>query len=379
LIGEIEMKILYITTISNTVNAFLIPHIKMLIDEGHQVDVAFNVEKEVEFEIKKMGCKIYEVPFERNPFNKNNIIAYKLLKQIIEDERYDLVHTHTPVASTITRLVCRNFENIAVYYTAHGFHFFKGAPLKNWLIYYPIEKILSRYTDFLITMNNEDHDISIKKKFKAKKIAKVNGVGVSFTKFSAQTDSIKYKLRKEYSYRDEDFILIYVGELSYRKHQDLLINSVAVARKYIPELKLILVGEGSLRSSYESLIKKLGVENHVELLGFRKDVPELMLLSDVAVSASRHEGLPVNVMEAMSTGLPLVVSDCRGNTDLVKDGFNGYVVGTDDVKMMSDRIIDLYQNDEKKQEFKKNNIELVNKYSLDSVLEEMRQIYSEIR
>ena len=372
------MKILYVTTISNTVNAFLIPHIKMLIDEGHQVDVAFNIEKDVQFDIKKMGCKIHEVPFKRNPLNKSNIRAYKLMKKIIKNERYDLVHTHTPVASTITRLVCRKIDNIKVYYTAHGFHFFKGAPLKNWLIYYPIEKILSRYTDVLITMNDEDYDVSINKDFKARKIVKVNGVGVSFDRFFAQNNDIKNNLRKKYSYSENDFILIYVGELSYRKHQDLLINTVNLTRKCIPELKLLLVGEGASKSSYENLINKLGIESHVELLGYRKDIPELMQLSDISVSASRHEGLPVNVMEAMSTGLPLVVSACRGNIDLVKDNINGYIVGIDDMEMMHKRILDLYQNTDKREKFNKNNCEFVKKYSLGSVLEEMRHIYSEV-
>lgn len=376
-IGELEMKILYVTTISDTVNTFLVPHIKMLVETGHQVDLAFNIQKDVDIEIVKMNCKIHIVPFQRNPLSKRNIMAYRLLKKIIKYERYNLVHTHTPVASTITRLVCKNFKDLLVFYTVHGFHFFKGAPLKNWLFYYPIEKVLSRYTDVLITMNDEDFETSIKKNFKAKKILKVNGVGVDFDKFSVQTDDNKCKLREKYSYSKKSFILIYVGELSYRKHQDLLINSIAVVREYIPEIRLLLVGDGPLKNSYKHLIKKLEVEEHVEILGYRKDIPELMLLSDVSVSSSRHEGLPVNVMEAMSTGLPLIVSNCRGNIDLVKDDINGFVVGTDDVNMMSKKIVDIYQKNEKRTEFKENNLRTIKKYSLFFVLKEMSQIYLE--
>lgn len=370
------MKILYVTTISNTVNAFLIPHIKMLIEEGHKVDVAFNIEQKVNSEIIEMGCKIHEVPFQRSPFKKDNIAAFKTFKKIITDENYDVVHTHTPVASTISRLACGKMNNIKILYTAHGFHFFKGAPIKNWLIYYPIEKILSKYTDVLITMNEEDYNIATNKKFKAKRIEKINGVGVSFEKFTAQTDDIKTNIRRKYSFANDEFILIYVGELSHRKHQDLLINAVAKTVKYIPNIKLLLVGDGNFRDSYINLTKELRVENNVKLLGYRKDIPELMLLSDVSVSSSRQEGLPVNVMEGMATGLPLVVSNCRGNRDLVKDGVNGYIVDIDDVEEMSNRIIDIYNDVNTRKIFREKNLNLINQYSLEFVLEEMRDLYN---
>ena len=134
------MKILYVTTVSSTVNTFLIPHIKMLIEQGHQVDVAFNIDHEIKPDIQEMGCKVHVIPIQRSPLRKENYRAYKILKKAIINEKYEIVHTHTPVASAIVRLVCKNFNNVKVFYTAHGFHFFKGAPVKNWLIYYPIEK-----------------------------------------------------------------------------------------------------------------------------------------------------------------------------------------------------------------------------------------------
>lgn len=372
------MKILYLSTISNTINAFLIPHIKMLINEGHKVDVAFNVEQEVNREIINMGCKIHKIQFQRTPFNIENIKAYKQLKKIIVDEKYDVIHTHTPVASTISRLVCRDLKSVKVFYTAHGFHFFEGAPIKNWLLFYPIEKILAKYTDVLITMNEEDYKAVTTRKFKAKKIVKVNGVGIDLEKFTPQTEEIKYSMRKEYGYSDKDFILIYVAELSHRKNQDLLINAVAKTINRVPNIKLLLVGDGSLRTQYSNLIKSLGIENNVELLGYRKDVPNLMLLSDVLVSSSRQEGLPVNVMEGMATGLPLIVTNCRGNCDLVIDDLNGYIVEMDNVNMMSKRIEDIYKDERKRDMFSKNSLKLIKQYSLDSVLDNMRKVYKEL-
>jgi hypothetical protein len=203
------MKILYVTTISNTVNAFLVPHIKMLIGMGHKVDVAFNVEQKVKPEIKEIGCVVHEVPFTRTPFSKDNIKAYRILKRIIITEKYGIVHTHTPIASAITRLACRNMRNVKVFYTAHGFHFYKGAPLINWLIYYPVERWLARYTDVLITINQEDYERA-KNKFKARKVEFVLGVGVDVEKYSDFKINRALK-RKEIGVPEESFVLLSVG------------------------------------------------------------------------------------------------------------------------------------------------------------------------
>lgn len=367
------MKILYVTTISNTVNAFLTPHIKMLIEEGHEVHCAFNIVQEVNEELNNLGCKIHNIEFQRSPLRKENIKAYKKLKKLIQQEKYDLVHTHTPVASACVRLACKNFNNIKVIYTAHGFHFYKGAPIQNWLIYYPIEKWLSKYTDCLITINNEDYKIA-KEKFKAKHVEMVNGVGIDTTKFTPQTLDKKIQLRKEYGYSEKDFILIFVGELNHNKHQDLLINVVFKLKSKIPNFKLLLVGRGDMFEKYTQLVSDLGLEKNVYFLGYRNDVPNLMLISDIAVSSSRREGLPVNVMEAMATGLPLIVTNCRGNRDLVIDNKNGYVV-YDDVETFADKVELLYFSREKREQFAQASLSLIKKFSLNNILEDLKNLY----
>ena len=172
------MKILYITTISNTMNAFLVPHIKALVESGHKVDVAFNIVGAVSQELIDLGCTVHEISFQRSPFSSENLNAYKDLKRIIKEYDYELVHTHTPIASFLTRMVCRNNSNIKVVYTAHGLHFFKGAPLKNWLVYYPAELFASRYTDTIITINQEDYKRG-KKSFKSKNVEYIHGVGLN--------------------------------------------------------------------------------------------------------------------------------------------------------------------------------------------------------
>src|SRR5699024_8835548 len=178
------MKILYITTISNTVNAFLIPHIEMLIKEGHSVDIACQITKEIDPRLIELGCKVFNIPFKRKPLSMKNYKDFKEIKKILNNGDYDLIHTHTPVASTVSRLVAKSFPDIRVFYTAHGFHFFKGAPLKNWMIFYPIEKFLSKFTDTLITINQEDYEIA-KKKFYKNKVFYIPELGIDFKKYKS--------------------------------------------------------------------------------------------------------------------------------------------------------------------------------------------------
>ncbi|WP_353095824.1 glycosyltransferase family 4 protein [Tissierella praeacuta] len=369
------MKILYVATVSGTINAFLIPHIKMILDAGHTVDVACSITSPISYKIYDYGCNVHEINFCRSPLSRKNIQAYKDLKKLIINGQYDLVHTHTPVASTCVRIGCRKMKNVKIVYTAHGFHFYKGSLLKNWLIYYPIEKWLSRYTDCLITINEEDYNIAIQKNFKANEIKKVHGVGVDLNKLEFQNTEEKLKIRKEYGYLEEDFILFYAAELNYNKHQDLLINSISILREKIPNIKLLLAGSGIMESQYKAQAEKLAIHNNIEFLGHRKDVPKLLKLSDIVVASSRREGLPVNVMEAMVTGLPLVVTNVRGHRDLVKDGENGYIIELDDVEDFANSIEKLYRDDKLRIEFGKRGIKLVQKYSLENVLKEMQGIY----
>lgn len=371
------MKILFVTTISDTVNAFLIPHIKWLIDHGNEVGVAFNTIQEVNPELVSLGCKVHPINFQRNPLKKENLAAYKEIKRTMIDEGYSLVHVHTPVASFLTRLACRNIDNVQVLYTAHGFHFFKGAPKKNWALYYTLEKVVARWTDGIITMNEEDYHSAKRLKLRTTNaIYKIHGIGLDLNKFRPQTVETKVQLRREYGYGTEEYILIYVGELSYRKNQDLLIESVSRIKEDIPQIKLLLVGDGERMNEYKEMVSRLGVEKNVELLGYRTDVHQLMTISDVAISTSRQEGLPVNVMEAMATGLPLIVTDCRGNRDLVDSGENGFVVGVNDVNACANSIVNLYHSIELRNEFAGKNREYIQKYSLNQVLNEMKEIYA---
>jgi len=371
------MKILYVTTLSNTVNSFLVPHIKLLIEEGHLVDVACKIEEDISEKISGYGCNIHDIPFSRSPLSKGNLTASRALKKLLANGQYDIVHTHTPNASMVVRFVCRKFKDIQVIYTAHGFHFFKGAPIKNWLLYYPIEKWLSKHTDYLITINEEDHTTS-KRKLKALQNIWIKGVGVNLSVFSPPTIEEKQNLRERLGYKAEDFILIFVAELNYNKNQKLLIEVVSLLKDEIPNLKLLLVDTGVLENDYKELANTLEVENEVDFLGYRNDVADLMKIADISCSSSLREGLPVNIMEAMATGLPLVVSNCRGNRDLATDGINGYVVDVNDSQLFANKILKLYKNNELREEFSKKSTEKVLEYSENQVMKELKKFYKMI-
>lgn len=369
------MKILYITTISNTVNAFLIPHIRMLIEQGHKVDVAFNITRPVSSELLELGCEIHEVPFSRSPLKKDNINAYTLIKKIVLEEKYNLVHTHTPVASAITRLACRNLKKVKIIYTAHGFHFFKGAPLKNWLIYYPIEKWLSKYTDTLITINKEDYERA-KNKFKAKRVDYVPGVGLDIDKFTNVVVDREDK-RKEIGVPEDAFVLLSVGELNKNKNHETIIK--AIAKLHNSNIHYLICGQGPLEDYFKKMIEKLKLQNQVHLLGFRSDIDEICKTADVFAFPSKREGLGLAALEAMASGLPLITSNVHGIVDYSKNGETGFSCKPNDVDAYSKSIEVLINDENMRKTMGVFNSERVKEFDINKIKLAMQDIYSTIK
>lgn len=364
-------KILFVARLDEHIRHFHLPYLKWFKDNGYQIDIASDGREDIPYIDNH-----YVISMERSPLKIENYRSYKELKKLIEKNEYDIVHCHMPISGLLARFASRKQrkKGLKVLYTAHGFHFFKGAPLLNWLVYFPAEKLASLYTDCIITINNEDF-LAAKNKLNVKRSELVNGVGVNIDKFNVISTKKKNNLRTKLGYKEEDYILIYVAELSHRKHQDLLIETVNEIKNEIPNVKLLLVGQGVKQDTYQQMINELGLQNNVNLLGYRNDVDKLMNIADIAVSSSRQEGLPVNVMEAMACGLPVVATNCRGNRDLVVNGKTGYIVNDNTVEEMAEYILDLYHNSSKRQMMGKNARELVQKYSLESVLNEMINIY----
>lgn len=348
-------KVLMMASVVSMIESFNQENLNILQSEGAEVHVMANfndqdikkkrMNEEFKMKLERRHIKVYDLPIQRNPLAPINVAVYNRVKNIIKSEQYSLIHCHTPVGGLLGRLASREAQKTgtALIYTAHGFHFYKGAPKKNWLVYYTIEKALSSMTDCLITINPEDYNIALSKHFKTKDIEMINGVGIDLSKFNPTNEMKRSHLRKQFGYSNSEVLLIYVGELSKRKNQYQAIRMMRDVVDAAPQAKLLLVGDGSNYDEYAEMINKYSLADHVFLLGYREDIPQLMSMADIAVSTSRQEGLPVNIMEAMATGLPLVVTDCRGNRDLVQNGVNGYIVGIDNDREMSNKLLRLIE------------------------------------
>lgn len=365
------MKALVVTTIINTVEAFLMPHINLLNDEGYIVDIATNIcGKEIK-DLDSLCNTITNIDFSRNPLSKSNIKAYEDIKSLIKKNNYDLIYVHTPIASAITRLACRDISNTKIIYFAHGFHFFKGAPLKNWIIFYPIEKYLSRYTDVLVTINNEDY-IRASKKLKANKTVMINGVGIDLDSIESVIVNNDNK-RKELGLKKEDIVLLSVGELNANKNHIEVIKAIDMMKNK-NNIKYLICGKGNKKDYLISFIKNHNLENNVKLLGYRNDIIELCKISDIFVFPSKREGLPVSVMEAMACGLPVICSDIRGNKDLI-DKEGGLKVKKNNYEYYLDSINKLVENKSLRNRYGSYNLIKANEYNLDTVLEDVKNIF----
>lgn len=343
-------KVLFTATVDSHILHFHIPYLKMFKDMGYETHVATNSDEAIPYCDKK-----YKISFERSPFKLNNLKAIKQLKKVVEEEKFDIIHCHTPMGSVVTRLAskhARKAYGTRVIYTAHGFHFYKGAPKINWLIFYPVEKYLSKYTDDLITINNEDYELAIKK-FKAKRTHYVPGVGVDPKKFDFElSQEERHELRKSLGIKDDDIVLIYVAELNKNKNQIMAIKAMEKLIVENSKYKLLLVGKDSYNGEYQRLVQELKLENNVIFTGYRKDVPKLMKISNIAISTSLREGLPVNLIEATMCGLPIVATNCRGNRDISK-----ILVDIDNVDEFKNKILHLkIQNNNLNEELKLENI-----------------------
>ena len=367
------MKILYVTTISATMG-FFPEHIKMLLNEGHSVEIATNCEQPVPEIYNTLGCKVYDIPFSRSPFSKNNLKAYKMLKQLVETEHYDIVHTHTPNASMIARLACRKVrkQGTRVFYTAHGFHFFKGAPLKNWLMYYPVEKICAHFTDVLITINKEDYALA-QKKMHAKKVCYVPGVGIDLERIrSVQAD--RNEMRKSMGVPEDCILLLSIGELNVNKNHQVVVK--ALAKLDNKNVHYAIAGVGDQKDNLLNLAKELGIENQFHLLGYRTDALKLYHGADIFVFPSFREGLSVSMMEAMACSLPIVCSKIRGNVDLIQNDIARF--NPSDADDLLHKLQNIVDKQSLREQLGNENLENVKTFSLKNVLNEMKKIYDDV-
>lgn len=375
------MKALFTATVRSHIGQFHMPFIKELKSRGYEVHAAYKDNSEQKSGLDTSAIdKVFEVPFSRSPLGLSNIAAFFALKKIIRQNDYDVIHCNTPMGAVITRLAAAGARKrgTKVVYTAHGFHFYKGASKLNWRLFYPVEKFLSRYTDALITINTEDYNVATKNDFKSKKIYRVNGVGVDLSRFHSVSAEEQAEIRSEYGYDKNDFIMIYPADFCNRKNQNMLFDMMKILLEKHKNFILILPGSTENAAPFIEYAKEVGVYDNLDITGYRNDIYNLVALSDLSLSSSRQEGLPVNLIEAMAVGNPIVATDVRGNNDLVKNRKNGFLVKLNDSAAMADAVLRIYESPELALEFKKQNALEVKKYSVESVIESMVNIYKDL-
>lgn len=367
-------KVLFVATITKHFFYFHQPCFKYFRDKGFEVSTASSGDEPLDCVDKR-----YEIDFRRSPFDSENRRAYKQLKRIIDEGDFDLIHCHTPVGGVLTRFAAMKARKgkTKVIYTAHGFHFYKGASLLNWCVYYPVELLFSYFTDCLITINDEDFMFA-KKHLKAKDTRLINGVGYDTDRFFAITNEKKSELRAAHGYNESDRLLVYVAELNANKNQSLLIKAMKLIKDQRNDVRLLLIGPDNIEGVYQQIAESEGVSDCIEFLGAITDTSEYVQMSDLCTVSSLREGLPVNVMEALSCGLPTVAADNRGHRALVHNDLNGFVVDPRDTKAFADRVLTLLNDEELYGRMSAAAIENIKPYSKECVIRQLGVIYSEM-
>ena len=341
------MKILYTATVLSHICQFHLPHMQHLQEQGWEVHVAAHDNLAVKNGLQLKYCdKFIETPFSRSPKSPDNLKAYKQLKKLLAEEHYDVILCNTPMGGIVTRLAAKKTrkQGTKVIYMAHGFHFYKGSSKKAWLVFYPIEKYMAKKCDLLITINKEDYALAQEKFSKRTKVAHIHGVGVDEKRYHPATPEEQLTMRKAEGLSKDDFVILCTGELNENKNQKTLISAAAQLKDKIPNLKVLLAGNGPKEQELREQIQAEGLEDIVKLLGYRTDLEKVVPAVDLVVSCSKREGMPLNIIEAMLCKKPVVASHNRGHDELVQEGATGVLLSPTDVSGFASAISSLAQD-----------------------------------
>lgn len=371
-------KILFISNVTNRITSFVTASIfaakSLNIDFYQTANWQLKDGTSIDFFEEKYGIKIINLPISRNPFDKSNLSAYKQLVEFIKQEKIDYIHCNTPTGGILGRLAGKKCKVKKVIYQAHGFHFYKGAPKKNWLVYYPVEKWLAKYTDALITINKEDFELA-SKKFRLRnngKVYYVAGVGIDSKQYLSD-GKLRDEKRAELNIPLDAFVIISVGELNENKNNRIIISALEKLKN--KNIHYILCGKGDKKEALKEMAESLGVSENVHFVGYRTDIKALYNASDCFVMPSYREGLSRSAMEAMASGLPCILSDIRGNRDLIENGLGGFLCKPDDASGFSEAVSKLFGNSSLCEKMKAYNLKKINDFDTSVVEKEIREIY----
>lgn len=362
-------KLLFISNVTNRISNFSYPSYLACKEMGIEFHLASNLDN---FDYENNPYKdiiFHNIECDRNPFSIKNFKSYKILNQIIKENGIDYIHCNTPIGGFLGRICGHKNKVSKIIYTAHGFHFYDGAPLVNNLLYKSIERYLAHFTDVIITMNEEDYQNAKKMKLRNNgKVYKINGVGINLEEYqNIQVD--KHTKRKELGLRDDDFVCIGVGRVEKNKNYEMTIRSIAQINN--KKVQLLICGDGPQQEKLKKISKQLKIENQVHFLGFRSDIKELLSISDCYISTSKREGLPRALMEAMAVGLPCVASDIRGNRDLIMN--EGTLINSS--KTAVEQILTIMNDSNYENYLRKSNLDAIQLYDRRKVIQQISFIY----
>ena len=368
-------KVLFVATVVRThINEFHLPYIKKFHELGWQVDVAAKNDFIPEDTLVIPYCdNFYDIDFYRNPLSIHNYLAYYKLHSLLQEQCYDLLICNTPVGGVLSRLAARNISGIKVVYIAHGFHFFKGNIWYKNVIFHTIENYVAKYTDCLLTINQEDYEAASKFTLRTKdNVHLINSIGCKLDRFYKGKD--KRQIRQKNNIKENAFVVVNVAELIKRKNYPVALK--AFAKADIPDSIFMIIGSGADEDKLKKMANKLGIDERVSFMGYRNDVPDLLRAADVLLFPSRHEGLGMAIVEAMAAGLPVLVSDIRGPRDCIVKGKSGFAYNPNDVNGFANGLQCIYKmSDDEKQKIRTFNQEHSKKFSIDDVLTHVFGIY----
>lgn len=378
-------RVLMLASVASMIDQFNMPNIVLLQKLGYEVDVACNFIEgntcsdervaELKQKLQDMHVRCYQIDFARNIKHLGqNMRALRQVEGLMKQNGYAFCHCHSPIGGVVARIAGHRTKT-KVIYTAHGFHFYQGAPVMNWLVYYPVEKMLSRWTDVLITINHEDYKLA-KKKFKMKKLTYVPGIGID-TQRECLSQKEKEEKRKKLGIPQDAFLITNAAEFTPNKNQKTVIE--AIEQLHNPNIYFVMCGIGEKKAELEQYVKEHGLEEHIRFVGFRNDLHEILQTSDCFVLSSFREGLSVALMEAMAEELPVVCSRIRGNVDLIKDGKGGILVSPENKEDYEAAFRKLYEMKHKElaafQRLGKINAENVKSFGRSAVERLMENVY----
>ena len=368
-----KRKVLFTASVSGHIKAFHLPYLKWFQERGFETHVACRNATNLTFVDKH-----WEIPFVRNPFAAENFVAYKKLRTVIEEGDFSLINCHTPMASFLTRMVAHTARKngTKLIYSAHGFHFFKGASWVYWLLYYPVELWLSKMTDAIVCINQEDFERIEKRGNKACGYYLIPGIGVSKDRFFPVDENKKAQIRAKNNLGTNLFIVVYAAEFTDRKNHQFIVEAIRENLLSIDDdIQFFFAGKGVKETEVKELVKKYNLEHKIHFLGYRSDIDQVYKMADIGVSSSKQEGMGLNLVEEMMCGLPVVATKIRGHDEVIDDRHNGFFFMQGNTSQFVSHILTLKRDKALYQKLSKNALKKADKFELGKSLESMTNIY----